>query len=153
MNELYMMIAANLKPLKNVTCGLVGVVGSIITYLFGGWSQGMATLITFMAFDYGTGLVVAAVFKKSAKTDKGGLNSTVGYKGLLKKFAEIMVVACLHLLDVTLGINFLMNAGIIGFISNEFISIIENVGLMGVKLPPVVTNAIELLNKKSKELE
>ena len=43
-----------------------------------------------------------------------------------------------------------MNAGVIGFAANEFISIVENAGLMGLPLPSAVTKAIEILNEKSK---
>lgn len=151
MNEIYQLLGVQAKPLKNFTCGGMGILSSIIIYFFGGWSQGMATLITFMTFDYVTGLIVAAVFKKSSKTKKGGLNSTAGYKGLWKKVGILIAVACLHHIDLVLGKDILMNAGIIGFIANEFISIIENLGRMGIKFPPVVTKAIELLNNESNE--
>ena len=42
---------------------------------------------------------------------------------------------------------------IIGFMSNELISIVENVGLMGVPMPTVITKAIDVLQNKSKAIE
>ena len=164
MNDLYLMatsmiadvklmaisIIANVKPYKSITCAIFGIIGTIVTYFFGGWTQGMATLVTFMAFDYITGLLVAAVFKNSSKTKKGGLSSAAGRKGLVKKFTTLIIVACLHHLDVVFNIDILMNAGVIGFVTNEFISIVENAGLMGLPLPSAVTKAIEILNEKSK---
>ncbi len=37
----------------------------------------------------------------------------------------------------------------IAFVANETISIVENAGLMGVPVPPVIVQAIEVLKKKS----
>ena len=39
------------------------------------------------------------------------------------------------------------DAIIIAFIISELISIVENMGKMGIKLPPIICSAIELLNK------
>lgn len=61
--------------MKNGICTIVGVVGSFIASLFGGWDTALVTLMIFMAVDYITGLVVAGVFHKSPKTDGGTLES------------------------------------------------------------------------------
>lgn len=127
-------------------CALTGVLGSVITYLFGGMTAGMQTLITLMIIDYGTGLMVAGVFRKSSKTETGGLNSYVGFKGLAKKFVELMIVAAMFRIDVMLDVNYLKDLSIIGFAFNELISITENAGLMGIPLPSAVSKSIELLN-------
>ncbi len=63
----------------------IGAIGSFLSYLFGGWSAAMTTLAIFMAADYATGFLVAAVFKKSPKTENGTLESRAGFKGLLRK--------------------------------------------------------------------
>jgi len=130
-------------------CAAAGAIGSIITYLFGGWSEGMQTLVVLMVIDYITGLFVAAIFKKSHKTDSGGLSSNVGFKGLVKKFVELMIVAAMFRLDLLLGIKYLRDLCIIGFALNELISITENAGLMGIPLPAAVTKAIVILNEKA----
>lgn len=135
-------------PLKMGLCTIGGAVGGIITYLFGGLTTGMQTLITLMVIDYVTGLLVAGVFKNSSKTETGGLNSYIGFKGLAKKFVVLMIVAAMFRIDVMLDIDYLKDLSIIGFSLNELISITENAGLMGVPLPTAVTNAIELLNTK-----
>ena len=134
---------------REFTCFIFGAIGSAVTYLFGGWSEGMATLVTLMAIDYITGLLVAGIFKKSSKTTGGGLNSNVGFKGLVKKFVVLMVVASMYRLDVLLDVDYLMNLSVLGFALNELISITENAGLMGIPLPHAVTKAIELLNTKA----
>ena len=39
----------------------------------------------------------------------------------------------------------------IGFILNELISVVENIGLMGVPMPKVIVKAIDILKKKEDE--
>lgn len=146
--ELISLLASSLNTPRNITGLIVGFLGSAATFLFGGWTTGMATLATFQIIDYFTGLAVAGIFKKSPKTQHGGLKSDIGAKGLVKKFLVWAIVAMTHLLDVFLGIDYLLNMCIIGFLFNETVSITENVGLV-IDLPPVVTKAIELLNQKS----
>ena len=43
------------------------------------------------------------------------------------------------------------NAVIIGFMANELISIVENAGLMGIPLPAVIANAIDILTQKAEK--
>ena len=51
--------------MKEWICTAIGVVGSFIASLFGGWDAALATLVIFMAIDYVTGLIVAGVFHNS----------------------------------------------------------------------------------------
>ncbi|WP_458457444.1 phage holin family protein [Pseudobutyrivibrio sp.] len=142
---------SQLKPIREITCLIFGAIGSAITFIFGEWTEGMATLVILMVIDYITGCLVAAVFKNSLKTEGGGLKSSVGYQGLVKKFVELLIVACMYRVDLLLGLDYLRNLCILGFVLNEIISITENAGLMGIPLPAAVTKAIELLNSKSKD--
>lgn len=130
-----------------------GVVGSFISNFFGGWNEAMTTLCIFMLIDYITGLIVAGVFKNSTKTKDGGLESKAGYKGLARKFAILLLVLVACRLDLVLGISFVRDCVIIAFITNETISITENIGLMGVPLPKVIEKAITLLNRKGESNE
>ena len=41
----------------------------------------------------------------------------------------------------------------ISFIANELISIIENAGLMGIPIPKVLSNAVDVLKVKEKEID
>lgn len=131
----------------------VGVVGCIISNFFGGWNEAMTTLCIFMLIDYITGLIVAGVFKNSTKTKDGGLESKAGYKGLARKFTTLLLVLVACRLDLVLGISFVRDCVIIAFITNETISITENIGLMGVPLPKVIEKAITLLNQKGESNE
>lgn len=135
--------------MKDLLCTITGIIGSIISGLFGGWTTAMSTLLIFMAIDYFSGLIVAGVFKKSTKTDTGALESRIGLKGLFKKGMTLMFVLIAYRLDVEIGTDYIKDAVCIGFIANELISIVENAGLMGLPIPTVIKNAIDILKKKS----
>ena len=134
--------------LKTALCAFVGMIGAVITNLFGGWTTDMETLLIFMAVDFITGLIVAGVFKKSDKSASGALDSHAGWKGLCKKCVTLLFVLIAHRLDLVLGADYIRTATVIGFILNELISITENAGLMGIPLPKIITRAIEVLKHK-----
>lgn len=131
--------------------GLIGIVGGMIASWFGGWDSSLNTLVIFMAIDYITGLIVAGVFKRSEKTENGALESRAGFKGLCRKGVTLLIVLVACRLDLALGSNFVRDAVVIAFITNETISIIENAGLMGIPIPKVIVRAIEVLKSKSEE--
>ena len=137
--------------MKQWICSLFGLIGSAIATALGGWDQDLASLLIFMGLDYGSGIVVAAVFHKSSKTITGTLESKTCFKGLVKKCMVLVYVLVAYRLDVVIGTSYIRNAVIIAFIVNELISLTENLGLMGVPLPPVITKAIDILQKKSEK--
>ena len=63
----------------------------------------------------------------------------------------MLIVLMAYRFDMLIHVNYIRDAVIIGFISNEAISIVENAGLMGIPMPPQITKAIEILTKKSEE--
>lgn len=138
---------------KGLVCTVFGAVGGFVAQFFGGWTEDMITLIAFMAVDFVMGLLLAGVFHKSNKSDNGNLNSRAGWKGLCKKCITLLFVLVAHRLDVSLGTSYIRTATIIGFITNEVISIVENAGLMGLPLPKVITKAIDILKNRSDEDE
>jgi toxin secretion/phage lysis holin len=133
--------------------GSLGMIVAFIAEAFGGWSQSMTTLVIFMVIDYITGMIVAGLFKKSTKTKDGGLESLAGWKGLARKFSTLLLVLIAVRVDIALNTNYICNTVVYAFMANEALSIIENVGLMGVPLPAILTNAITLLNKKGEQDE
>lgn len=136
---------------RAVFIAVSGTVGGIIAELFGGWNSDITTLVIFMCIDYITGLTVAAVFKKSQKTDSGALSSKVGFAGLCKKGVMMLAVLVAHRLDLLIGTSYIRTATVIGFCCSELVSIIENAGLMGVPLPDVIIRAIDILKNKSND--
>lgn len=134
--------------MKTYFCLTAGVVGSLIASLFGGWDTALQCLILFMAIDYFSGLVVAGIFHRSPKTETGTLESRAGFKGLCRKAAILCLVLMAHYLDLVIGADFARDAVCIGFIVNEGLSILENVGLMGVSYPDVIRRALDVLSKR-----
>lgn len=134
--------------MKNGICTAVGIMGGFIASLFGGWNAALTTLILFMCIDFVSGLVVAGVFHKSNKSDTGTLQSFAGWMGLCRKCMTLLFVLIAYRLDLAIGVTYIRDTVIIGFIANELISIIENAGLMGLPLPEVITQAIDILKKK-----
>lgn len=137
--------------MKSGICTAAGIVGSAIAALFGGWDEALVTLVIFMVIDYVSGLIVAGVFHASKKTESGTLESRAGWKGLCRKGVTLLFVLVAHRLDMAIGVDYIRNAVIIGFMTNELISIVENAGLMGIPLPKVIQNAIDILTEKSEK--
>lgn len=139
--------------MKEAVCTSIGIVGSMIASLIGGWDAPMKALIICMIVDYISGIVVAGVFHASKKSENGALKSSSGLKGLCRKCMILFIIVIMAQVGKVANIDYLRNAAIIGFIANEIISIVENAGLMGVPLPKVVYKAIDILNDKEKENE
>ena len=137
----------------NLICISIGAIGAGIAGLFGGWDTSLITLLIFMLADYVTGLVVAGVFKRSPKTETGALESRAGLKGLLRKGGVLLVVLVACRLDLMLGYHFIRDAVVIAFVANETLSLVENLGLMGVPIPQVIINAIDILKRREAEKE
>ena len=134
--------------MKNILSTYIGILGSIIASLLGGWVMALQTLIIFMTIDYVTGLMVAGIFNKSTKTKHGALESVAGWKGLCRKGVALLIVLIACRLDLLTGANLIRDAVVIAYCTNEAISIIENAGLMGVPIPTKLTKAIEALKSK-----
>ena len=131
----------------------VGIIGSLVTSIFGGWSEAMTTLFIFMVIDYITGLIVAGVFHKSPKSENGALESKAGWKGLCRKGMILLFVLVGHRLDLVIGASYIKDAVCIAFIVNELNRLIENAALMGGPIPQIITKAIDLLQKAEEGVE
>ncbi len=142
----------NISTIKLSFCTALGIVGSFISRLFGGWTEDMVTLVIFMAIDFVMGLIVAGVFHKSNKSKSGALNSRAGWMGLCKKGMMLVFVLVAYRMDVLLEVSYLKTTIIIGFIANEAISIIENAGLMGIPLPEIIKKAVDILKDRERNV-
>ena len=137
--------------MKNIICAIFGIIGGFIANAFGGWSAALTTLLIFMGVDYLSGLILAGVFHASPKSEDGTLESYAGWKGLVRKGMTLLIVLIGARLDLLIGVNYIRDAMVIAFCVNELLSIIENMGLMGVPMPEILTNAIERLKSKSEK--
>lgn len=132
-------------------------VGAITSYLFGGWNDILGLLVMLMVVDYFSGTVAAA---KEARDGTGpGLSSHTGGIGIAKKVLIIFFVAVMYRADLALGGLSLPVVGItfapgtfplrdgagFFFCANEFLSLIENAGRLGITFPPWVRSIIAVL--------
>ena len=138
----------NASDVKNVVLAILAAIGSFIANNLGGWDAAMALLAALMIADYVTGVAVAAIWHKSGKTESGTLSSVAGFKGLVKKVAILLMVWIAVLLDKALSTNYVRMMVILFFIGNEGISLLENLGLMGVPFPDFLMKMLEALRDK-----
>lgn len=120
-------------------------IGSVIltttVYLLGGFDIAIQSLLIIMVVDYLTG-IASAIYNKE-------LSSKIGFKGILKKFSYLCVVALSVVIDNLTGQSGLIRTLVIYFfVANDGLSIIENMTEMGVKLPQKLIDALEQIKKK-----
>lgn len=118
-----------------------GITGAVITYAFGEWSSLLSLFLILIVADYVTGII--ASIKEGT-----GLNSEVGWWGLIKKILMITAVFVGHQADKALAIDLIMYGTLFAFMANEVISITENYGRLGLPLPKVFNNLIAVLKSK-----
>ena len=66
---------------------------------------------------------------------------------------DALYVLIAYRLDILIGKHYIRDAVIIAFTINELISLTENAGLMGIPMPQVIKNAIDILQKKGEKNE
>ena len=135
--------------MKDAVSTVVGLAAGMLSGIVGGFDTPVLVLVVSMGVDYVTGLIVAGVFHASPKTSGGGLDSRVGWKGLARKFVTLLIVVVANLADILLQLHYIRDAVIAAFCANECISILENAGLMGIRIPKVLKAALEKLSEEA----
>ena len=135
------------NAVKNGVLAALAALGSWIANALGGWDTAMILLVALMMADYITGVLVAAVWHRSNKSANGGLDSKAGFKGLLKKGVILLLVWIGVLLDQALGSAYVRTAVLLFFVGNEGLSLLENLGLMGVPYPAFLQRMLEALKE------
>lgn len=137
---------------KKITEIMAAVGGAIVSF-FVNMPPLVWILIGVMSIDFGTGLICGAM-GKSKKTENGYLASHEAFRGLMKKMLIILVVVLAAALDyavrVSAGITFeaVTGAACLWFIASEGLSILENVASMGVPVPKIMLNLLEIMKSK-----
>lgn len=139
----------NIK-LKNIISITTGTIGSLLINLIGKPTDDLNILIVLMIIDLVVGFLISAIWKKSSKTDSGKLSSTVMFKGIIKKFFTLVIVVIAFQLDKLLVMNVIRHIVIIAFIVEELLSITENISITGIKIPAIITKALDVLEKEVK---
>jgi toxin secretion/phage lysis holin len=138
--------AAGSTSKETVTGGVTaaaGILGTMAGWL-GGWDKSLAVLIVFIITDYITG-VLGAIKTKT-------LNSDMMFWGGIRKITVIFVVGLSALVDgwIQPGTPTFRTAVIYFYAGREGLSIVENLGVIGVYLPPQVKDFLEQLNKEER---
>lgn len=127
--------------MKHLINDVASVILTTFVYLVGGFDIAIQSLLIVMVIDYLTG-IASAIYNKE-------LSSKVGFKGIIKKFCYLLVVALSVVIDNLLGQSGLIrNLVIYFFVANDGLSIIENMAEMNIKLPEKLIDALEQIKKK-----
>ena len=137
--------------IKSILFSIYSITCVCLTFLIGEFNLQLVILITIMIIDYILGIILAGIFHKSPKSEAGRLESKAGFKGIIRKAAYFVVVIIANFTDLISGNSFIRDCVIVCLIINEILSIIENLGLMGVPIPKVLINAIDILKRKSED--
>ena len=120
---------------------IIASLGAVLGYLLGDLDGFIIALIVFVVADYVTGVVSAVVQKK--------ISSRIGFIGILKKMCIFIVVAIANVIDINLLEHAILRTAVIFFyISNEGISLIENLSIIGVPVPEKIKDVLVQLKKK-----
>ena len=127
--------------MKQLINDVVSVVLTTTIYLLGGFDIALQSLIIVIVIDYLTG-IASAIYNKE-------LSSKTGFKGIIKKFCYLLVVALSVVVDNLTGQSGIIRSLVIYFfVANDGLSIIENMAEMGVKLPKKLMDSLEQIKKK-----
>lgn len=127
--------------MKTIFNEVVSGILTTIVFLLGGLDIALKSLLIVMLIDYLTG-VASAIYNKK-------LNSNIGFKGIVKKFCYLLIVALAVVIDNLTGQYGIIRTLVIYFlVSNDGISILENMGELGIKLPSKLLDVLEQLKNK-----
>ena len=122
--------------------GVVASIGVFATQWLGGWDQTLKILLVLMVADYITGVLGA--FK--TKT----VNSDIMFWGGIRKIVVLFVIGLASLLDQWIGMDapILRIAALYFYVAREGLSVVENLGTLGVPLPSQITKFLTQLQEK-----
>lgn len=135
---------------KNIVSVTTGAIGSLLINLIGKPTDDLIILIVLMIIDLVVGFLISAIWQKSTKTDTGKLSSGVMFKGIIKKFFTLVIVVIACQLDILLAMNVIRHIVIIALVVEEILSITENIAITGIKIPTIITRALDVLEKEVK---
>ncbi|SFK89599.1 toxin secretion/phage lysis holin [Paenibacillus sp. 1_12] len=121
---------------------IVAIAGLIVNSFLGGWDIGLQLLIFCMVADYITG-VLGAIKRRN-------LNSEIMFWGGVRKSVILIVLALTVMLDELVGnaAPIFRTLAIYFYVGREGLSIIENLGIIGVPLPRFITKVLKQLEDK-----
>ena len=121
---------------------VIAAIGTIISAYLGGWDAALNVLVVLMVIDYVTGFLGAIKNKK--------VDSEIMFWGGLRKGIILAVVVLAVLLDEMVGnpAPILRTLAIYFYVAREGVSVTENLGILGVPLPPGISRVLSQLQEK-----
>ena len=134
-----------MKEFWNLCQLVLTAVGGWLGYFLGGCDGLLIALAVFVAADYITGVMCAVSDKK--------LSSEVGFEGICRKIIIFLLVGIAHILDVTMIAtgSVLRTAVTFFYLSNEGVSLLENVGHLGLPIPEKLKDVLEQLHDRAEK--
>ena len=122
--------------------GTLSLMVTIVTVWLGGWDLALKALVVLLVIDYVTGVLGAIKNKKVA--------SEVMFWGGIRKGLILTVVVIAVLLDGMVGNTepIFRTLALYFYVAREGISVTENLGILGVPLPPVITQMFSKLQER-----
>lgn len=121
---------------------LTSVALTSFIYIIGGIDIALKSLIIVMIIDYITG-IASAIYNKE-------LNSKIGFRGIIKKFSYLCVIALSVVIDNLISQDGVVRTLVIYFfVANDGLSILENMAEMEIKLPKKLVESLEQIKGRS----
>lgn len=117
--------------------------GGLLVGFLGGWDVALQVLIYFVVLDYLTG-VTAAFYEKN-------LNSEVGMWGIFRKIMLFIPIVVGYWLDTVAGVQVFRSLAIFFYMANEGLSLLENLGRVGIPIPEPLRAALEQMKQKAED--
>lgn len=121
---------------------VLALLGTVVSYLVGDISTVLKVVALFMVLDYITGILVSFKFNKTS--------SKICKEGIFKKAGIFFVIIMAHQVDLLMPEKYPIVKTMVCYfyVGGEGISILENVGALGVPIPNRLINALEQLKEK-----
>ena len=141
--DMWKTLCYNIIMKEETICLLLGELGTILIWVFGGLDIALQCLLIAIIIDYLSGMIKAF----NTKT----LDSKIGFKGILKKVGILCIVALAVVVDRITGESGAVRTLVIYyFVANEGLSVLENLSIAGLPIPASIKKALQALEKENK---
>ena len=129
--------------MENWISAVLSVIATTFVWLIGGVDVALLCLVVAIALDYVSGIIKAY----NTKT----LSSAIGFRGILKKVAILVLVMLAVVVDrITINNGGIRTLVIYYFVANEGLSILENLAQAGLPIPKALKDALKVIKKENK---
>jgi toxin secretion/phage lysis holin len=134
-----------MNNIVNVCKTVFAAIGGVLGAFLGGADGFIIALLVFVVLDYISGVVLAITRKE--------LSSEVGFKGIAKKVFIFCLVGVGNIIDTQIfGSGSIVRLAVIFFyLSNEGISLIENIAALGLPIPQKLRDVLAQLDDEKGE--